>query len=300
MLYLIWRGPLQACWNSVTTGPQHGGEPSLSDHRTASEQSTARIDVPPDGTAPAPTAQTVWLLRSRGCWQAAAALLEPGAVRSAGTALTRAELLIERTLFENDGWGEAESALRLAEGGARGDSERAAAACARGYLAYCSTLLRYHDRLDEAQAALGRASAMLAPGAPTRPLLDFRRGLVADNLLDDPVAARTAYRRAHAGAEQQQDDVLLSYTWRHLGSIAQRDGNLAGARHGFAESLRLRERTGFAIGIAPALALLAEVSPAAEAAGLRAQAARLVTAFGGVPVWLAEPAAAQEQVPGRA
>lgn len=295
---MIWRGSPTTCWNSVTTGQQHGGEPSLSsDHRTASEQSTARIDDPPDGNSPG--AAEVWLLRSRGCWQAAAALLEQPAARSAAAALTRAEVLIERSLFENDGWGEAENALRLAESGARSDTERAVAACARGYLAYCSTLLHFHDRLDEAQAALGRASAMLAPGAPARPLLDFRRGLVAENLLDDPVAARTAYRRAHAGAEQQQDDVLLSYTWRHLASIAQQDGNLAGARHGFAESLRLREATGFAIGIAPALATLADVSTAAEAVLLRAQAARLVSAFGGVPVWLTQPSPAQ-QSPGRA
>jgi tetratricopeptide (TPR) repeat protein len=143
-----------------------------------------------------------------------------------------------------------------------------------------------HDRLDEAQAALGRASALLPPEAPLRPLLDFRRGLIAQLLLGDPVSARAAYRRAHAGAEQQQDLLLLSYTWRHLASIAQQDGNLAGARHGFAESLRLREETGFTVGIAPALTALADVSPAPEAAQLRAEAARLVRALGGLPFWL--------------
>ncbi len=257
----------------------------MSDHRTASEHRTARLDDSRDGTAAGPAPDTVWLLRSRGCWQAAAALLEAQAAHSPQVALDRAELLIERSLFEGEGWGEAENALRLAESGARGDTERAAAACARGYLAHCATLLRVHDRLDEAQAALGRASALLAPGAPGRPLLDFRRGLVAENLLLDPVAARAAYRRAHAGAEQQQDDLLLSYTWRHLAIIAQQDGNLAGARHGFAESLRLRELIGFAVGIAPALASLADVSSAAEAVQLRAQATRLVSVFGGVPVW---------------
>lgn len=262
----------------------------MSDQRTASEHRTARFDDPGDGTGARATApDPVWLLRSRGCWQAAAALLEHQ--EGAEPALVRAELLIERSLFEGVGWIDAESALRLAESGARSDRERAAAACARGYLAYCATLLRVHDRLDEAQAALGRASAMLPPNAPGRPLLDFRRGLVAENLLNDPVAARTAYRRAHAGAEQQQDDLLLSYTWRQLASIAQRDGNLAGARHGFAESLRLRELTGFAVGIAPALASLAEVSPSPEAAQLRSQAALLVRTFGGVPVSPAQPPA---------
>ena len=230
---------------------------------------------------------TVWLLRSRGCWSAAAALLEPQAAHSPEAALTRAELLIEQARFTGRGWTAAESALRLAEAGARTDEERSAAACARGYLAYAATLLGVHDRLDEAQAALGRASALLPPGAPGRPLLDFRRGLVAENLLKDPASARTALRRAHAGAEQLQDDLLLSHTWRHLAFIAQQDGNLAGARHGFAESLRLRELTGFSVGIAPALTALAEVSTRADAALLRAQAARLTEAFGQVPVPLA-------------
>jgi tetratricopeptide (TPR) repeat protein len=273
----------------------------LSVNRGASDQRTAAIPKPdhagPDdsdpGAADPDEGATVWLLRSRGCWQAAAALLEPAAAHSPDAALARAELLIERSLFENQGWGEAESALRLAEAGARVDAARAAAACARGYLAYCATLLRVHDRLDEAQMALGRASAMLPPDAAGRPLLDFRRGLVAENLLKDPVAALAAYRRAHAGAEQAQDDLLLSYTWRHLASIAQHDGNLAGARHGFAESLRLRERTGFAIGIAPALVSLAGVSPSPEAAVLREQARRLIHAFGGVPV--GGPAAPERQ-----
>jgi hypothetical protein len=288
----------------------------LSVNRGASDQRTAPAPDPggpdPDGSDPGAAARddgaTVWLLRSRGCWQAAAALLEPSAAHSPEAALERAELLIERALFENQGWGEAESALRLAEAGARAAADRAAAACARGYLAYCATLLQVHDRLDEAQMALGRASAMLPPDAPGRPLLDFRRGLVAENLLKDPASARTAYRRAHAGAEQQRDDLLLSYTWRHLASIAQQDGNLAGARHGFAESLRLRELAGFAVGIAPALASLAAVSPSPEAVLLRAQAARLVRTFGNVPVWLAEDRAQDGgavdqrdgQAPGRA
>ncbi|MBF9070255.1 hypothetical protein I2501_19700 [Streptacidiphilus sp. NEAU-YB345] len=224
----------------------------------------------------------MWLLRSRGCWEAAAELLGTGPA----DAVERAELLIEAAFFTGDGWEEAETALRAAESVARSNHERAEAACARGFLAYGATLLKVHDRLDEAQAALGRASALLPPDDPSRPLLDFRRGLIAHLLLEDVTAARTAYRRAHAGAEQQQDAHLLSYTWRHLASIAQEDGNTAGARHGYAESLRLREETGFAIGIAPALATLAEVSPAAEAVQLRAQAQRLVRAFAGTPVWL--------------
>ena len=245
-----------------------------------SDQQRARIDAPQESPQQSSREESggvdqeaVWLLRSRGCWEIAAALLEPQAAHSPQAAVDRAELLIEQCLFTGKGWAAAEGALRLAEAGARTDEERSAAACARGSLAYNATLL--------------------PPNAQGRARLDFRRGLIAENLLKDPVSARTAYRRAHAGAEQHHDDLLLSYTWRHLASIAQQDGNLAGARHGFAESLRLREETGFTIGIAPALAALAEVSPAAEAAQLRAESARLVRAFGNVPVWLA-----QEQ-PGR-
>ncbi|WP_042452332.1 hypothetical protein [Streptacidiphilus jiangxiensis] len=224
----------------------------------------------------------VWLLRSRGCWQAAAELLgdEPD------SAVERAELLIEAAFFTGTAWDDAETALRAAEAVVRDNHERAAAACARGFLAYGATVLKVHDRLDEAQAALGRASALLPPEDPARPLLDFRRGLIAHDLVGDANAARTAYRRAHAGAEQQQDAHLLSYTWRQLAAIAQEDGNVAGARHGYAESLRLREETGFAVGLAPALASLADVSPAAEANQLRAEARRLTKAFAGTPVWL--------------
>jgi tetratricopeptide (TPR) repeat protein len=254
----------------------------------------AQQEAAPASADSGPAPDTVWRLRSRGCWSIAAALLERAAAHSPEAALSRAELLIEQALFTGDGWTAAEGALRLAEAGAQTGEQRSAAACARGYLAYCATLLDVHDRLDEAQAALGRASALLAPHAPGRPLLDFRRGLVAENLLKDPAAARSAYRRAHAGAEQLQDDLLLADTWRHLASIARQDGNLAGARHGFAESLRLREQAGFAVGLAPALASLADVSPGPEAALLRAQASRLMRAFGGIPVWPAE------QPPGRA
>ena len=96
------------------------------------------------------------------------------------------------------------------------------------------------------------------PTAPGRPLLDFRRGLMAEHVADSPDAARAAYRRAHAGATARGDTLLLSFTWRHLAGLALRDGEVAEARHGFAESLRIREELGFLIGTAPALAALAD------------------------------------------
>ncbi|MEU8909661.1 hypothetical protein ACIQWL_42980 [Streptomyces mirabilis] len=231
-----------------------------------------------------PLQTAVWRLRSRACWVDAAALLQPGA---AGPALQRASLLVERCLYTEQGWAEAEDALRTAEAVAQSDDERGAAACERGQLAYAATLLGVRDRADEARAALGRAAALIAPGAPGRALLDFRRGLLAENLAQSPQAARAAYRRAHAGAVAQADPLLLSFTWRHLAGLALRDGELAEARHGFAESLRIREELGYLVGTAPALASLADAETEPEATRLRAEAGRLFRLLGGVPTWLA-------------
>ncbi|MFH8655602.1 hypothetical protein [Streptomyces afghaniensis] len=231
-----------------------------------------------------PLQTAVWRLRSRACWADAAALLLPD---TPAAALQRASLLVERCLYTEQGWEEAEDALRTAEALAHSDDERGAAACERGYLAYAATLLTVRDRADEARAALGRAAALIPPGAPQRALLDFRRGLLAENLTRSPQAARAAYRRAHAGATAQSDPLLLSFTWRHLAGLALRDGELAEARHGFTESLRIREELGYLVGTAPALVSLADTEPEPEAARLREEARRLFRLLGGVPTWLA-------------
>ncbi|MDF3149530.1 hypothetical protein PBV88_52290, partial [Streptomyces sp. T21Q-yed] len=107
------------------------------------------------------------------------------------------------------------------------------------------------------------------------------------NLTRSPQAARAAYRRAHAGATAHGDPLLLSFTWRHLAGLALRDGELAEARHGFAESLRIREELGYLVGTAPALASLADAETEPEAARLREEARRLFRLLGGVPTWLA-------------
>ncbi|EDX26376.1 conserved hypothetical protein [Streptomyces sp. Mg1] len=135
-----------------------------------------------------PLQRAIWRLRSRGCWTDAAALLTPHA-HHAGAAVQRTALLVERCLFTGQGWPEAEDALRVAEAVARDDDERGAAACERGQLAYAATVLGVRDRADEARSALGRAAALLSPGSRTRPLLDFRRGLVAEHLADAPQSA---------------------------------------------------------------------------------------------------------------
>ncbi|MHC5902299.1 hypothetical protein ACVNF4_00010 [Streptomyces sp. S6] len=238
------------------------------------------------GTTPGddPLQTAVWRLRSRACWTDAAALLPAD---TASGSLQRAALLVERCLYTEQGWADAEDALRVAEAVAHSDSERGAAACERGYLAYSSTLHGVRDRTDEARAALGRAAALIPPGAVPRALLDFRRGLLAENLARSPQSARAAYRRAHAAAAESSDSLLLSFTWRHLAGLALRDGELTEARHGFAESLRLREELGYLVGTAPALASLAETEEEPEASRLREEARRLFQLLGGVPTWLA-------------
>ncbi len=231
-----------------------------------------------------PLQTAVWRLRSRACWADAAALLTP---TTPAAALQRAALLVERCLYTEQGWEDAEDALRTAEAMAHTDEERGAAACERGQLAYAATLHTVRDRADEARAALGRAAALIPPGAPGRPLLDFRRGLLAENLARSPQAALAAYRRAHAGATAHDNALLLSFTWRHLAGLALREGELTEARHGFAESLRIREELGYLVGTAPALASLADTAPEPEASRLREEARRLYRLLGGVPTWLA-------------
>lgn len=249
-------------------------------HTAMSGSGTTADDDPPLQTA-------VWRLRSRACWTDAAALLEPHAATDPAAALQRTGLLTERCLYTGKGWTDADDALRTAEALAHDNAERGAAACERGYLAYASTLLKVRDRADEARVALSRAAALLAPGAAARPLLDYRRGLIAQNIAGSPQSARAAFRRAHAGATAQGDELLLSFTWRHLAALAMLEGELAEARHGFAESLRIREELGYLVGTAPALISLADAETEPEAGRLRAEAGRLFRLLGGVPTWLA-------------
>jgi tetratricopeptide (TPR) repeat protein len=278
------------CWNAATTQQLNG---------VLWEGNVAHTAMSGTGTTSGddPLQTAVWRLRSRACWADAVSLLQP---HTAGASLQRASLLVERCLYTERGWEEAEDALRTAEARADSDEERGAAACERGQLAYTATLHGVHDRADEARVALGRAAALIPPGAPGRALLDFRRGLLAENLAHSPQAARAAYQRAHTNASAQGDELLLSFTWRHLAGLALREGEVAEARHGFGESLRIREKLGYLVGTAPALASLADAESEPEAGRLRAEAGRLFRLLGGVPTWLARQLAAADPSPGSA
>ncbi|WP_197081124.1 hypothetical protein [Gordoniibacillus kamchatkensis] len=225
------------------------------------------------GADAVPLQAAVWRLRVRGCWNEAASLLAEAARHNPAAALECAALLTEKCLFTHDGWQDAEEAMTHAEAMA-GDDKAAvgAAASERAFLAYAAALAGGQDRKAEAFAALDKAGNCLDEHSPGWAQHEFRRGLLFENLTGDLVAAQAAYERAHAAAEANGDAMLLSYTSRHLGSIAQRSGELNKAHHYYSESLRLREETAFAIGIAPALAALASVSAEPEASRLRAEA----------------------------
>jgi hypothetical protein len=226
-------------------------------------------------------------LRGRGCWSEAVSIIKTSTENSPSSALQCAALLVEQCMFTVEGWQEAENALAHAEAIVLDNEMIGAIASERAFFAYTMTLLGGQDQAVNARNSLEYADRHLSDSSPFRPLLEFRRGLIAENLLEDLKIAAAAYNRAHAAAEANGDALLLSYTCRHLGSIAQQEGDQHTARRFYAESLRLREVSGFVIGIAPALVTLASVSPEGETDALLSEARRLVRAFGGVPIWLA-------------
>jgi tetratricopeptide (TPR) repeat protein len=209
------------------------------------------------------------------------------AVTDPSSALLRASVLVEQCMFTLQGWEEAEAALAHAEAIAADSELAGAAASERAYFEYASTLLNGKDLTEQAQSSIAKADSLLGETSSYRPLMEFRRGLIFENLVEDVHKARSSYELAHKGATDSGDPVLLSYTWRHLGSTDQQLGDVQRARTCYAESLRHREIAGFVIGVAPALTTLASVSSETEAAQMMTEARRLVTSFGGVPVWLA-------------
>jgi hypothetical protein len=105
---------------------------------------------------------------------------------------------------------EADRAVDHAERIAKDQDLAGAAASERAYLAYGATLLAGAERADEAKRAIARARDLLPRSSAHRPLLEFRVGLIAENLEDDRATAERSYRRAHQGAQAAGDELLLS------------------------------------------------------------------------------------------
>lgn len=226
-------------------------------------------------------------LRYRACWPQAAELLSRAAVHDPFAAVQRAQVLVEQSVYTLDSWTEAEDAVVTAERLCEGDAElRAAAALERSFLAYNATVLSLGSRGDEAREAIRTADTLLSKESKRRGLLDFRRGLILENLDDDAPAGHAAYRSARRRASATEDEWLLSYTARHLGIAALEIDDVDVAHAQLEESLRLRVSCGFMVGVAPALVLLAQACQEEESGRLRSEAARLVVAFGGIPAWL--------------
>lgn len=247
------------------------------------------------------TTPDVSRLRGRGCWMEAAELLAPGAARDAGLALLRAGVLVEQCMFAYVGWEEAGHALDEAErliregigghGEQRGDDwgvlqcERATFAIAQARAAGSDAPERARAAGARARAAVERAGEAFEPDAPGRGRLEFIRGALLE--AGDPAGAAAAYETARVSLQKSgDDDLVLSYVYRHIGGLAAASGAPERAREHLMAALELRERIGFAVGIAPVLAALAEVSAEVDAARLRSQAAGLIRAFCGLPVWL--------------
>ena len=200
-----------------------------------------------------------------------------------------------RCFYHVDGWSQAEDALRTAEALAGTDEERGAAACERGLprlrrdaaSRYATgptrPARRFGPQRGAARARLARTGRCWTSGA----------GLIAENIAETrrPRGRRTGARTR--GPWRTATRFLTSFTWRHLAGLAAAEGDLAEARHGFAESLRIRVSLGHLVGAAPALLSLSDVAAdPEEAARLRAEAARLYDLMGGVPTWLAPSLAA--------
>jgi hypothetical protein len=231
----------------------------------------------------------------------AAELLAPAAVRDTGSALLRAGVLVEQCMFAYVGWDEAAHALdeaaRLIKGAEagrgeeRGDDwgvlecERATFAIAQARAAGSEAPERARAAGARARAAVERAGEAFAADAPGRGRLEFIRGALLEAA--DPTGAAAAYETARVSLQKSgEDDLVLSYVYRHIGGLTVASGAPERAREHLEVALDLRERIGFAVGMAPVLAALAEVSAEPDAALLRSQAVCLIRALGGLPVWL--------------
>jgi len=87
-----------------------------------------------------------------------------------------------------------------------------------------------------------------APDDLSRAWAEFYLGLIADNVTNQRDTAPPHYQRALAVAEQEQDDLLMFETLRHLGDHAHDDGDAALARQRWERSTRHAARAGSVTG----------------------------------------------------
>lgn len=85
----------------------------------------------------------------------------------------------------------------------------------------------------------------------------FYAGVIADNLLERPEEAFTAYTKALSLGESSGDDLLISLALRHLGDHAYTAGNLPLARTHWERSTELRQKVGHLLGALAQQTLLA-------------------------------------------
>jgi tetratricopeptide (TPR) repeat protein len=117
---------------------------------------------------------------------------------------------------------------------------------------------------DEARALFELALAARRAGGDRRGESEtlFHLGLVSENRNDpspeDLSRARARHEEALAIARAGGFEIEASYALRHLAGHKQEAGDLDGAVAGFEESLRLRERSGYAMYVPPALLALGD------------------------------------------
>jgi hypothetical protein len=218
-------------------------------------------------------------LRVRGLWTQVPVLLrneEP----DFETLFTIAAALVERCGFTDVGWDEGAEAMNRAVAAATTDEEHGRAALEQAFSYYERTVFKNRDMADQARARIRDAEQLIPDDSPLAPLLWFRRALITENLDGDLDGARVDIERADAAARAAGDDLALSFTARHLAILDWRQGNNDKARPNYELSLELRIRTGFLIGLAPAIAGVARVSDEPEASRLRAEAMRIVRTMG--------------------
>jgi tetratricopeptide (TPR) repeat protein len=199
-------------------------------------------------------------------------------------ALRRAELLVEAYMFSGEGVQDALNAIADAEGFASRGSQSGLALTERAILALARFKAGDKRSGVEAEALIERAIEVVDDDIEAGKVL-FTLGAIRE-ARGDLGGAREAYQSAYEQVDIDKSPVLASMILRHRAELARQRNEIAQARVELFKAIRLREVSGFSVGLAPLLSALAELSQGSEAERLVCEAGRLLRAFGGVPVWL--------------